>query len=173
MAKKTKNSKKQKNTDEEKIKKLEDEIKKLKKEIDEKQDKILRTMADFQNYQRRMEKDKKIFENQVKEKYVSELIDLNEILKKAYEDKKPKECIKLLLSNIYNFFERENIKPIKCKGEKFDHNLHHAITTVEKNDCEDGIIIEEVKQGYKINDKVIRPSQVIVVKNNDDKNIEE
>jgi len=168
MAKKTKESKKQEKHDNDK--KLQEEIKKLKEELKEKQDKILRTMADFQNYQKRMEKEKKIFENELKEKYVSELIDLNEILKKAYEDKKPKECIKLLLSNINSFFEKENIRPIECKGEKFNHNLHHAITTVEKNDCEDGTIVEEVKQGYKINDKIIRPSQVIVVKNNDKKN---
>ena len=48
--------------------------------------------------------------------------------------------------------------------------MHHAVTTIEKNDCEDNIILEEVKKGYMIKDKVFRPSQVIVVKNKEDKN---
>ena len=69
-----------------------------------------------------------------------------------------------MVNNIENFFEKENIKYINCVGEKFDHNLHYAITTVEKDDCEDDIIIEEVKKGYMINDKLLRPSQVIVAK---------
>ena len=49
-------------------------------------------------------------------------------------------------------------------GKRFDHNLHHAITTIEKDDCEDDIIIEEVKKGYMINEKILRPSHVIVSK---------
>jgi len=49
-------------------------------------------------------------------------------------------------------------------GKKFDHNLHHAINTVEDDDCESETIVEEVKKGYMINDKVLRPSHVIVAK---------
>ena len=62
------------------------------------------------------------------------------------------------------FMEKEKIKPIECIGKKFDHNLHHAITTVENKDCEDDTIIEEIKKGYIINEKLLRPSQVIVAK---------
>jgi len=142
-------------------------IKELKKELKEKDEKLLRSIADFQNYQKRMEKELQIKEVETKKKYISELLDLNELLKKAYEDDNPKEGLKLMLSNINNFFEKEQIKSINCLGEKFDHNFHHAVTTVEKNDCEDEIIIEEVKKGYMINDKLLRPSHVIVAKKKD------
>jgi molecular chaperone GrpE len=143
---------------------LKKENEKLKIELKEKNDKLLRTTAEFQNYQKRMEKEIICQRQETKKKYLEELLDLHELLKKAYEDNNPKEGLKILLNNINNFFEKEQIKPIKCIGEKFDHNLHHAVTSLEKNDCEDNTIIEEVKKGYLLNDKLLRPSHVIVSK---------
>jgi molecular chaperone GrpE len=143
---------------------LKKEFKKLKQELKEKEDKLLRSYADLQNYQKRMEKELQINEEETKKKYLSELIDLHELLKKAYEDNDPKEGLKLMINNMEKFFEKEQIKSIDCVGEKFDHNLHHAVTTIEKNDCENETIVEEVKKGYMMNDKLLRPSHVIVAK---------
>ena len=146
---------------------LKKEVDKLKKEIKEKDQQLLRSIADFQNYQKRMKKELILREEETKKKYITELIDLNELLKKALEDNNPKEGLKLMINNIENFFEKENIKYIDCVGKKFDHNFHHALTTLEKNDCEDDTIIEEVKKGYMMNDKLLRPSQVVVSKKKD------
>jgi molecular chaperone GrpE len=143
---------------------LKKETEKLKFELKEKNDKLLRSIADFQNLQKRMEKELDTCTIKTKEKYLSELIDLYELLKKAISDENPKEGLKLIINNLENFFEKEGIRSINCIGEKFDHNLHHAITTVENNECEDNTIIEEVKKGFIVNDKVIRPSHVIVSK---------
>ena len=154
-----KSTNKKKHSDE--IKK---EIKKLKIILKEKEDRLLRSYADLQNYQKRMEKELQIKEEETKKRYLSELLDLNELLKKAYEDNEPKEGLKLILNNIENFFEKEQIKSIKSVGQKFNHNLHYAVATIEKNDCEDETIIEEVKKGYTINNKLLRPCHVIVAK---------
>lgn len=143
---------------------LQKENKKLKFELKEKEDKLLRSYADFQNLKKRTEKELRLREEEIKKKYILELLDLNELLKKAYDDKDPKEGLKLMINNINNFFEKEQIKSINCIGEKFNHNFHHAITTIEKDNCEDEIIVEEVKKGYMINDKLLRPSHVIVLK---------
>ena len=147
------------------LNKLKDEINKLKREAKEKDDKLLRSYADLQNYQKRTEKESQYKENETKKKYLSELIELKELLKKAYEDKDPRVGLQLMLNNLENFFEKEQIKYIDCVGKIFDHNIHHAVTTIEKNDCKDGTIVEEVKKGYLIDDKLLRPSQVIVAKN--------
>ncbi|MEF8879095.1 MAG: nucleotide exchange factor GrpE [Candidatus Thermoplasmatota archaeon] len=152
---------------ENKINSLQDEIDKLKEEVKEKDDKLLRSYADLQNYQKRMKKDLKAKEKEVKQKYIAEIIDLHELLKKAYEDKNPKEGLKHILNNINDFFEKESVECIDCVGKKFDHNLHNAVATVEKEDCEDGIIMEEVKKGFKIDDEPCRPSHVVVAKNVD------
>ena len=146
------------------IKKLKQKIKNLKEELKDKNEKLIRSYADLQNYQKRMEKELKSKEEEIKKKYILELIDINELLKNAYEDKNPKEGLKLILNNIDNFFLIEDIKYINCLGKQFDHNYHHAITTIEKDNCKDDTIVEEVKKGYLMDNKLLRPSQVIVAK---------
>ena len=172
-AKKTSKKKKgmqQKNKSQSGLKKFELEAQKLQQELKEKNDKLLRTCADLQNYQKRTEREILFREEETKKKYLSELIELYELLDKAYEDENPKQGLKLILQNLEGFFEKEQIKSIDCMGKSFDHTLHHAITTIEKTDYEDNIIVEEVKKGYMIKDTVFKPSQVIVVKNKKDKN---
>jgi len=160
---------KKRNANNKKNDNLKNEIEQLNQELDKTKNQLLRTIADFQNYQKRMEKELKIKENETKQKYLTELIDLNELLKKAYEDKNPKEGLKLIIDNIENFFEKEQIKYIECVGKKFDHNIHNAVSTLEKDNCEDDTIVEEVKKGYMIDDKLLRPSHVIVSKKNQNK----
>ena len=143
---------------------LKSQIDELKHQIKEKEDRLLRSLAELKNYQKRMEKELSFCKEDTQKKYLSELIDIHELLKQAIEDENPKDGLKLIIDNIENFFEKEEIKYIDTIGKKFDHNLHHAVTCIEKDDCEDNIIVEEVKKGYMINDKVLRPSQVIVSK---------
>jgi len=166
---KKKNDMQQKNKSQSGLKKFELEAQKLQQELKEKNDKLLRTCADLQNYQKRTEREILFREEETKKKYLSELIELYELLDKAYEDENPKQGLKLILQNLEGFLEKEQIKRIDCVGKSFDHTMHHAITTIEKNDCEDNTIVEEVKKGYIIKEKVFRPSQVIVVKNKEDK----
>ena len=166
---KKKNDMQQKNKSQSGLKKFELEAQKLQQELKEKNDKLLRTCADLQNYQKRTEREILFREEETKKKYLSELIELYELLNRAYEDENPKQGLKLILQNLEGFLEKEQIKHIDCVGKSFDHTMHHAITTIEKNDCEDNTIVEEVKKGYIIKEKVFRPSQVIVVKNKEDK----
>ncbi len=160
---------KKKDSDSKNINYLKKEIQNLKTNIKEKEDKLLRSYADLQNYQKRMQKELKINEDELKKKYLSEILDLKELLEKAMNDENPKEGLNLLLKNINIFLEKEEIKCIDCVGKKFDHNIHHAITTINKDSCEDDTIIEELKKGYMICDKLLRPSHVIVAKNNENK----
>jgi len=154
---------------EKKTNNLKKELKKLKQEVKDKEEKLIRNYADFQNFQKRIEKQLKINEEEIKKRYLTELIEIHELLKQAYEDKNPKQGLKLIINNIENFFEKEKIKYIDCVGKKFDHNFHHAVTTIDKDDCEENTIVEEIKKGYMINEKLLRPSQVIVVKKEEKK----
>jgi molecular chaperone GrpE len=147
-----------------KIKKYEEDISRLNQELKDKNDKLLRTIADYQNAQKRMEKECLSRDEETKKKYLITLIELYELLQKAAEDPDPKQGLKLMLGNLEKLFEKEQIRYIECKEKPFDHTVHHAITTVEKNDCPDGTIIEEIKKGYFLGDKLLRPSQVVVSK---------
>ena len=162
-------TRKKKDSNVKKTDNLKKEVEKLKQELKEKNDKLLRSYADLQNYQKRMEKELQHREDDSKKKYLSELIDINELIKKTYEDNSPKEALKLILHNLNSFFGKEQIKCIDCVGKPFNHNLHHVISTVEKKDCENEIIVEEIKKGYLVDDKLLRPSQVIVTKKKEGK----
>jgi molecular chaperone GrpE len=146
-------------------KKNEEEIEKLKQQLKEKDDQLLRSLADYQNYQNRVKKDMDLHEFEIKKTYLSELLDIKELLLKALDDIDPKEGLRIILKQLENFFHEEHINYIECVGKPFNHALHHAVTTIENEDKEDNIIIEEIKKGYLINDAVLRPSHVVVVKN--------
>ncbi|DAC71863.1 MAG TPA: nucleotide exchange factor GrpE [Thermoplasmata archaeon] len=151
-------------TSQNKIKKLEDDIRQLKVELNEKNDKYLRTLADFQNYQKRIEKELIAQKEDIKKKYLLELLDQIELLKKAYDDPDPKPGLKLLLENMDKFLKKEGITYIECKGKPFDYQLHNAVSTVEQSECVDGTVIDEIKKGYFMGEKLLRPSHVIVAK---------
>ena len=157
--KKTASSKK-----DEKIKKLLKENEELKQELKNNRDKLLRNLADFQNYQKRMQKEIQQKEDETKIRYLNEILDIYELLKKTYEDDDPKKALDLIIRNIDSLLQNEKIKYIDCIGKPFDHNLHHAVTTIVKEDYEDNIIIDEIKKGYLIGEKLLRPSQVVVAK---------
>jgi len=155
-----------------KIRKQEEELRRLGQELTEKNDKYLRALADFQNYQKRMEKELLACEDEQKKKYLSEILDFQELLKKAYEDKDPKSGLKLLLSNLERFLEKEGVTYIECKGKPFDHTVQHAISTVEPQNCEDGTVVEEIKKGYRLGERLLRPCQVIVAKKKEEQKSE-
>jgi molecular chaperone GrpE len=151
-----------------KLKKQGEEIERLTRELTEKNDKYLRALADYQNYQKRMDKELVAHEDTLKRRYLTEILDLQELLKKAAEDADPKTGLRMLLANLEKFLEKEGVCYIDCQGKPFDHTLHHAISTVEPKDCEEGTVVEEVKKGYRLGDKLLRPSQVIVAKKNEE-----
>jgi molecular chaperone GrpE len=146
------------------IKKLEEDITRLQADVNDKNDKYLRTLADYQNYQKRRDKELLCREDELKKKYLTELLDFQELLKKAYEDNNPKEGLKLLIGNLDKFLEKEGVRYIECKGKPFDYTHQHAISTIEKEDCAEGTVLDEVKKGYMMGDKLLRPCQVIVTK---------
>jgi len=146
------------------IKKLDEENTRLHQELTDKNDKYLRTLADFQNYQKRIEKDLQGQQEDIKKKYLLELLDLTELLKKAYEDPNPKSGLKLILENLDKFLEKEGITYIDCKGKPFNYQLHNAVSTIEQSECVDGTILEEIKKGYLVGEKLLRPARVIVAK---------
>ena len=143
---------------------IEETIIRIKTEYEEEKDKLLRNIADLHNQIKRNEKNHLIEKNKIKKKYLIYIIDILEILKKAYKDKNSKIGIKLIINNIEDTLKDEKVQYIECIGKEFNHNLHHAISTVDKKDCLDNIVVEEIKKGYYIDKEILRPSQVIVQK---------
>ena len=143
------------------------EIEVLQKELKQQKDKLIRCYADFDNYKKRVLKDKESQAFELKKHYLSELLDVKELLLQSLDDKNPKDGLRIIFNKLEQFLEAENIKYIDCIEKPFDHTLHHAVTTIYKPDKKENTVIEEIKKGYLIEDKLLRPSQVIVSKNNE------
>jgi len=67
-------------------------------------------------------------------------------------------------TQILDFLKNQGVEEIKCLGEKFDPNFQEAVEEVEKKNTKPGTVIEEVKKGYKLNGRVIRPAKVKISK---------
>jgi molecular chaperone GrpE len=153
-------------------------INSLEEEKKELKDKYLRALANYENLRKRaIQEREKIYTFTVEEvfrKILPILDDFQRAFKSLEESKEHKddfksfsEGMRLVYSNLHNLLKNYNIEPFESTGEKFDPAKHEAIQVTEKEDEENDTILEETEIGYKINDKILRPAKVIVVKNNE------
>ena len=144
-----------------------------KKQSEEYYDQLLRLKADFENYRRRSEKEKKDYLDWGKEKILLKQIYIDDVLQQALKSAKSGgkvEDIIVGLDMISKEFSKmlaeEGVEEVKC--EKFDPNLCEALDTVESGE-EDGKILEVYQKGYKMNGKLIRAAKVKVAKGQSEK----
>ena len=164
-----KENKSKKITSSAKIKKAELKIDLLNKELEELKEKNLRILAEFENFKKRTNQNVSDSYNRNLEKIIVSFLpvmdDLDRIL-----DNQDADNFKLLIdgigmvkNKILNIFEKYDVDSFDSLGSLFDADLHEAIMMQESKEKEN-IIINEFEKGYKINNKIIRHSKVIVSK---------
>ena len=151
------------------IKALEKDLQKTKNELAEQKDSFVRLQAETDNFRKRLSREKDEFSQYANERLFKELIPIFDNLERALEDpsndtKSLKEGLEMILKQFSAFLEKEKVEPIKAIGEKFDPMVHEALTSEESNDHEENTIISEFVKGYTINNRVLRPSQVVISK---------
>lgn len=134
-------------------------------------DKYLRAHAEFENAKKRMDKEKLDFIRFANEGFLLEflpIVDNLEIaeahIKEAKDFKAVREGVDMIQVQIQEFLKNIGIERVKTVGEKFDPHMHEAVGTEESKDKEDGLIVAELKPGYKFNGKLLRPASVKIVK---------
>ena len=75
------------------------------------------------------------------------------------------EGIKLVQKEFHKVLEENGVERIETEGKEFDPNMHEAVNAVNTEEYPDGMIIEEVRPGYMLNKRLLRPAQVIIAKN--------
>lgn len=148
------------------------------KEIDDLKDKVKsysdgwqRERADFDNYRKRIVRDrdqeKQNITVDILKKYLDIYDDLDLAMKNApqsEEVKQWKDGIAMILKKMHKILETEGIEPVSTDMKFFDPQYHEAISHEDNPDFESGQIIEVVKKGYQIKNRVIRPALVRVAK---------
>jgi molecular chaperone GrpE len=121
--------------------------------------------ADFENLKKRQDRQLEEFKKFSNERLVLELLGIIDELEKAIQESKQTQSVEALLKGVEmtlkkakKVLELENVSPIECLGQMFDPSKHEVIARIESG--EDGKIIEEIRKGYIMKGKVIRPSVV-------------
>ena len=139
---------------------------KLNSEIEELKNQLLRLQADFVNYKNRTEREKSNSIILANEGLILKLLPVLDNFNRAFthvnlEDEAIKGFV-MIKEQFEVILKSEMVEEIESDGAVFDPNLHNAVMTESKDGVDSGIVLETFEKGYKIKDKVIRPSMVKV-----------
>jgi molecular chaperone GrpE len=152
-----------------KEKKLKEEIEILNQKNGELKDKYLRLVAEYDNYRKRTAKEKIELRDAVKSSVILDFIPMVDDMDRAMQHlgeikdvEAMAEGIKLIYTKFTDFLKSQGVEEIIAKDMDFDTDLHEAITKFPSAEDMKGKVIDVVQKGYKINDKVVRFSKVVV-----------
>ncbi|RKL68661.1 nucleotide exchange factor GrpE [Salipaludibacillus neizhouensis] len=156
----------QEDTDEEETS---DELNQLNEKLEETNNRLLRTQADFDNFRRRMNKEKESAAKYKSQSLAESLLPAMDNFERALQVDAQSEDTKGLLQGMEMVYrqlkealEKEGIVPIETVGQPFDPHFHQAVMQVESEEFESNIVVEELQPGYKLKDRIIRPAMVKV-----------
>jgi molecular chaperone GrpE len=141
----------------------------IKRERDDYYDRLLRKTAEFDNYRKRIERERKAHADQA---VVDLLLDLLLIVDDfdraltvdAGSANAHRKGIELIHAKLHDLLRKHGVKPIEVVGADFDPNLHQAVIHEESPDHREGEVIGEMRRGYMIGDRLLRPAMVKVAK---------
>ena len=143
---------------------------KANKDFEELTNDLKRVQADFINYQRRTEEEKAQIMEIAKQTVIAELLpildDINRALShvpKELKDNPWAQGVAQVAKQTESTLQTFGVEPIKAKGEEFNPEVHEAVS-FDEGDGEHEVVLEELRKGYKLGDKIIRPSMVKVGK---------
>lgn len=144
-------------------------IEKLKAALDESEKRALIAAADLENYRKRTAKNTQEQIKYASLPIMSELLEavdnLNRAIESATEDGSNPgllEGVKMVSGQILNVLKSNGCQPIPSVGEPFDPNLHQAVQMQPSDDYQENTVMMEMRTGYRLHERVIRPSQVFV-----------
>lgn len=141
----------------------------LKAEIQNLNDRYLRLNAEFQNYRKRVEKEKTDIFKYGNEKLIIEMLPIMDNFERAlssfeedHAEDKVLSGVKMIKKSLDDFFEKNDVKKIEAVNTLFDPDKHHAVMTEEVEGVDGETVVAVFQEGYMLGDKVIRPSMVKV-----------
>ena len=150
------------------------ELKRLEGEVKELKEALARRQADFENYRKRVERERTETYNRVVADIAAKLLPVLDNLKRALETEASVEAaetdefrhflsgVDLIYKQLNGVLDALGVKPILAEGEHFNPHLHEAVVTEPTDDYEPDTVIQEIVRGYRLGDKLIRPSLVKV-----------
>jgi len=153
-------------------KSLDEKVKELEASLASERDKYIRLYAEFENYRKRVQKEKEELVRYSVEPVISDLLTVLDNLEMALEHASGVtdptsliEGVELTLREFKKVIGKYGVEEIHALGKPFDPNVHHAMSQIERSDVQNNTIVEEYRKGYLLKDRVLRPSLVAVSRN--------
>ena len=148
---------------------LADEIVELRKERDGLHDRLLRQAAEFDNYRKRVDRERKDSAQFAAIDFVEELLPVVDDFERALQIEAPgadsyRQGLEIIHRALMDMLRKRGVTPIEAVGTTFDPQVHQAVTYEEAPDRRDGEVMEQFTRGYRLGDKLIRPAMVKVAK---------
>lgn len=147
----------------------ENEIQQLKDELKEQEEKYLRLYAEFENYKRRIQKENQTLKTYQAQSVLTDILPTIDNIERALQIEGEDESFKSLQKGVQMVYEsllralEENgLEKIESLGQQFDPNFHQAVMQDNDDSYESGEVTQELQTGYKLKDRVLRPSMVKV-----------
>ena len=149
-----------------KEKELNEKLSKVKDELEDIKDRHTRLIAEFDNLKKRSAKEREGLYNSIMSDVISSFLPVIDNLEKAAEaeskDEEYKKGIELVLKQFKDVLSANGVKEIEAVGQPFDPELHEAVSMIQDENLGEKIVASEYRKGYKIGNKVIRHSIVVV-----------
>jgi molecular chaperone GrpE len=143
------------------------ETERLKEELQREHEMYLRALADFDNYRRRVERERASAARSGKRELLVSLLEVLDSFDRALEhsvdsSSSVSEGLQAIGRKLRRVVEAQGLTPFDSLGETFDPELHEAIASVPTDEYESGTVVDEVQRGYRWGDEVLRPARVRV-----------
>ena len=148
---------------------LADEIVELRKERDTLHDRLLRQAAEFDNYRKRVDRERKDLAQMAAIDFIQELLPVIDDFERALQTDAPgaesyRQGLEIIHRALMDMLRKRGVTPIDAVGRDFDPQVHQAVAYEEAPDRRDGEVMEQFARGYKLGDKLVRPAMVKVAK---------
>jgi molecular chaperone GrpE len=145
-----------------------DPLEELRRERDGLQDRLLRTAAEFDNYRKRMDRERRELADYTAGEAIKDLLPIIDNLERALqasaEDDPLRKGVELIHKQMLEMLRKRGVTPIEALGADFDPNVHEAVTHEESDQHREGEVMEELQRGYKVGERLLRPAMVKVAK---------
>lgn len=142
-------------------------LQELGEKLVEANDKYVRMYSEYENYRKRTNQEKADLILNAGKDMIKAILpvvdDMERALSAMSGEDSAKEGVQLIYNKLMNILSQKGLKPIEAKGEKFDENLHEAVTQFPAADeTQKGTVVDVVEKGYFLNNKVLRYAKVVV-----------
>jgi molecular chaperone GrpE len=153
---------------------LQEDPEQILKERDDYRDRLLRSIAEFDNYRKRIERERRELAEFVSFEILHDLLPLVDDLERALAAAAPsgesttqtvasyRTGIELIHKQLAELLRKRNVTPIEAKGADFDPHVHQAVATEPSDSHRDNEVIEELRRGYRLGERLLRPAMVKV-----------